>query len=70
MLDFYTSEELIKELLKRPTFIGILIKSDQEHKIEGSVHKNWDITYINLSIEQSYSVMKDVTDHFQQLVEK
>jgi len=70
MLDFYTSDELIKELLKRNTFVGLIIQSEQEHKIEGSIHKNWNITYINLSIEQSYNIMKDITNHFQQLTEK
>jgi hypothetical protein len=70
MLEFYTAEELIKELLKRNTFVGLIVRSEQEHKIEGSIHRNWDITYINLTVEQSYSVMKDITNHFQELTEK
>lgn len=69
-IQFYTSEELIEELTKRNTFVGLIIKSTQEQKNYPSLHQNWDITFSKLTTKQVYELMNDITTHFQQLANK
>lgn len=64
-----TSTELIEELAKRSTFAGIVIRSEKEVKGEFTVHKNWDITYCQLTAKQVHEILQDAVEHFRQLAE-
>jgi hypothetical protein len=45
MLEFATTEELITELYKRQTFVGVVIRSKTEHKYAGQkiTHNHFDV---------------------------
>lgn len=64
-IEFYTSEELVQELSKRNTFVGIIIHSEKEHKAEHSLHKHWHVVSSNLTNEQALKLMNDVANYFQ-----
>lgn len=40
-LNLATSEELIEELLSRSTFVGAVIRSEDEHTRDGQIHSNF-----------------------------
>jgi len=42
-LELFTTEEIIKELHQRSTFVGIIVHSGSEHKTDNQVHDNWQI---------------------------
>lgn len=37
-LEFYSTGELLDELLARKTFVGVVIYSSDDHKFDGQVH--------------------------------
>ncbi|MFY4731150.1 hypothetical protein [Nitrospira sp. BLG_2] len=70
-LELYSTDELIDEITKRTSFVGIVIRSTVEPKLEKIViHQNWDITYSNaFSEKQVAELLEDVVDHFHHLAE-
>jgi hypothetical protein len=68
-ISFYTSSELVDELVKRVTFAGVIIRSETEVKSDETVHNNWDITYAKLSAQQVHDLLQDAVEHFRQLAE-
>lgn len=42
-LDFATNEELIQELMSRKTFVGFILKSQDEQKFPEQVHNKFDL---------------------------
>jgi hypothetical protein len=55
-IEQYTSDELIKELMSRHTFAGIIISSAREVKRPGD-YPDWNIAFRNLSAEQVQSIL-------------
>lgn len=41
-LAFFTTRELIEELVNRTTFIGVVVASKDEHKHSNQVHSDFD----------------------------
>jgi hypothetical protein len=67
-LSYYTSTELVEELAKRQTFVGVIIHSQSESKGQPiTIHENWEITYSKLSAEQTYELMLNCTEHFKEI---
>lgn len=42
-LEFYTSEQLVAELMGRSTFAGIILYSDTEQRAEEQVHDSFNL---------------------------
>lgn len=42
-LELASTEELIEELHKRTTFVGIIVRSNAEHRAEGQSHKDFTV---------------------------
>ena len=42
-LEFCTNEELIKELIGRSTFLGLILCSENEHRAKKQVHQDFEI---------------------------
>lgn len=55
-LEFASNEELIKELMERQTFAGVIVCSRKERK-DREVHDNWDV-YSCLNFEQTKLILE------------
>ena len=55
-LEFASNEQLIKELMKRQTFAGVVVCSRKERK-DREVHDNWDV-YSCLNVEQTKLILE------------
>ena len=55
-LEFATNDELIKELMKRTTFAGVVVCSRKE-KRDNEVHDNWDV-YSSLNLGQTKIILE------------
>jgi hypothetical protein len=42
-LEFHTNEELIKELIGRSTFTGLILRSEDEHRSNEQIHQDFEI---------------------------
>ena len=42
-LEFATTEDMIKEIMKRNTFAGIIIYSENQHFAHGQTHDNFKV---------------------------
>lgn len=61
-LEFATSEELVKELLKRETFPGIIIYSKETHRKD---HQNHEMVAAStMDSKSTISVMKQALNSF------
>ena len=40
-IEIATTEQLIEELFSRPTFVGVLIHSTEQHRADGQKHADW-----------------------------
>ena len=63
-IEYYTTNELIKELVSRHTFIGIIINSTKEAKLTEE-HPNWNVLFRNLSAEQVHFILKGITQQLE-----
>jgi hypothetical protein len=61
-LEFYTATELIRELMRRPTFLGVVIQAEEEYKNRAwgcermfKVHFNE-----NLDAEQAHRLLEAI----------
>lgn len=71
MLEFFTCEELIEELAKRQTFAGIIFKSNKELKNNTDLSNQiWEITYCNLTEEESADLLRDSVNHFENMLKE
>lgn len=68
-LETATSVSLIEELTNRSTFTGIVVRSMQEKSGKKTIHKNWDITYNQLTASQVAEILEDAVAHFRKLAE-
>jgi hypothetical protein len=66
-LAFYTTKELVDELMRRKTFLGVVIHSQEELK-----SASWDGERIfkvhynsNLNAEQAHRLLDAVTEHME-----
>jgi hypothetical protein len=41
-LAFFTTQELIEELVNRTTFVGVVVASKDEHRQQGQVHSDFN----------------------------
>lgn len=64
-LDFYSTKELVAELVRRKTFLGVVIHAEDEHR-----GKPWGEEKIfkvhfndNLSAEQTGRLLGSITEH-------
>jgi len=65
-LVFSTVTELIKELVNRPTFVGVVVASDKEHKRRDTVHDTFN-TYASLSSQdQVVTLLKTVATNIEE----
>ena len=65
-LVFSTVTELIKELLNRTTFVGVVVASDKEHKRRDTVHDTFN-TYASLSSQdQVVTLLKTVATNIEE----
>jgi len=61
-LETYTSEELIRELTSRTTFVGIVIQSETEAK-GITEHKKWNMSSGgNMSVKDTIMVIKTLAE--------
>lgn len=69
-LSFLTTEELANELLSRPTFCGILIRSVKE--VRGrEEHRVWALqSTMNLEDEQVHDVLTDIAEQLGEKISK
>ena len=42
-LELATTKELLQELMSRRNFVGVIIYSNDEHKFDQQVHKNFSV---------------------------
>jgi hypothetical protein len=64
-LVFSTVTELIKELMNRTTFVGVVVASDKEHKRRDTVHGTFN-TYASLSSQgQVVTLLKTVATNIE-----
>ena len=57
-LAYYTTGQLIAELLKRKTFVGIVIRSPLEDR-QQEEHKQWHLHHTsNITLEQAHNVLQ------------
>ena len=66
-LELYTAAELIAELMRRPTFLGVVVHSEEEFK-----NQSWNGERIfkvhfnsNLDRQQARRLLDAVTDHME-----
>lgn len=65
-LAFFTTQELIEEIVNRTTFVGVVIQSDQEHKNSAQVHDNFN-TFASLeSPDKVVAVLTKVADRIKE----
>ena len=65
-LEFYTSEELIRELLARTTFVGIVIHSEKE-AIGVSKHKSFQMSCSsNLNPDQAFMILDSCVEYMKE----
>jgi hypothetical protein len=65
-LVFATVTELIKELVNRTTFVGVVVASDKEHKRGDTVHDTFN-TYASLSNQdQVITLLKTVATNIEE----
>jgi hypothetical protein len=63
-LEFYTSEELIRELMRRKTFYGCVVHATEDHK-----HDDWDERTLrvhfngNLTQQSTGRLLDTVAEH-------
>ena len=62
-LDFYSSEELINELIQRTTFAGIIIRSKKEVKTTCEKHKSWCMS-TNINPVMAHNLLDEITQQF------
>lgn len=68
-LHSFTSEELIRELLNRTTFVGIIIKSENEAKNTQTRHKHFVVNASdNLNPHQVYTVLDSVAQQMRSIL--
>lgn len=58
-LQFYTTTELIDEILKRETFCGVIIKSSKERLSEQQIHDNFEV-FTSLDEETTIQLIDQV----------
>ena len=64
-LVFATVPELIEELVKRATFVGVVVASDKEHKGGDTVHDTFT-TYASLNNpDQVITILKTVASNIE-----
>lgn len=68
-LEFYTTEQLIEEILSRSTFAGIIINSSKQVKNYDELHVEWFLQSQNLNIREIYSILKEIIDQMQPTIE-
>ncbi len=65
-LMFSTVTELIKELVNRTTFVGVVVASDKEHKRRDTVHDTFN-TYASLNNQdQVVTVLRTVATNIEE----
>ena len=64
-LEFATNKELVEELMKRTTFVGIVVCSEKESKLD-EIHDIWEL-YTSLNLDQTKVVLEHT---FEQIGEK
>ena len=69
-LSYFTTEELVNELLTRTTFCGILIRSNKEVR-ECDYHKVWNMEATpNLTPKQVHDILSDITEQLGEKISK
>jgi hypothetical protein len=65
-LRFATVTELIKELVNRTTFVGVVVASDKEHRRRDTVHDTFN-TYASFSSQdQVVTLLKTVATNIEE----
>jgi len=63
-LGLYTSEELVSELLRRQTFMGVLVRGEGDWKGHWDGVRNFKVSFnSNLDAEEVRRLLGVVTDH-------
>ena len=63
-LEFVSTEELIAELLKRQTWVGVIIRSTTEADQPTTRHKYFELAWSNMSEEQVCDLLEDTLGKF------
>jgi hypothetical protein len=69
-LSYYTTDQLVTELLSRHTFCGILVRSRKEVRCR-EAHQVWSLeTTCNLQDEQVHDVLTDIAEQLGEKIAK
>jgi hypothetical protein len=60
-LEFATTEQLVKELFNRPTFLGVLVYSNDAHKFQGQDHNNC-VVATTCCLENALKLLKNAEE--------
>jgi len=68
-IEFYTSDELVEELMKRKTFLGIIIRSEQEMTSNSGVPDGFQMGCRNVTPDQAITILKSITESLESDIE-
>lgn len=60
-LELVSTNDLIEELFKRSTFIGVLIYSSEQHVLDEQVHENF-LVRTTTTVESSVAIVEKAVD--------
>jgi hypothetical protein len=63
-LELVSTRELVEELMRRQTWVGLIIQSDAEADRPITSHKNFELAWKNMNEEQVCSLLEDTLSKF------
>jgi hypothetical protein len=57
-LEFTTTDDLIQELIKRKTFVGLILHSESEQRFAGQIHNDFRL-YTTVQMEETLQMLEN-----------
>lgn len=65
-LAFYTSDELVEELMNRKTFLGLVIRAEEELTISDELPSSFQMHCRNVTPEQAVGILKHLSESLEE----